>query len=195
MLLENQIAEIYGAGGAIGSARVWEERAVVAGFVARINALGPLSLASPALQARLLAEVQSVARHIDGSAETGAASGYDRRVLYEDPGNWSLAAIILRPGQQTHPHDHGGWGCAVTVQGVERDQRFVHDTAGTLLPIGERDYPPGTGYVFDAAAVHQPAGADPHRVTVALHFLVHGSGANDTNRIVELLQPEYETAA
>src|SRR5689334_7676727 len=108
MLLENQITEVYGAGTAIGSAQVWEERAVVARFVARVNALGPLSPASPALQARLLEEVKIVARHIDGSAEEGAVSGYDRRVLYEDADNWSLAAIILRPGQQTPAHDHGG---------------------------------------------------------------------------------------
>jgi hypothetical protein len=124
MLLENRITEIYGAGATIVGAQVWEERTVVAGFVARVNALGPLSPASPALQAHLLEEVKIVARHIDGSAETGAVSGYDRRVLYEDGDNWSLAAIILRPGQQTPAHDHGGWGCAVTVQGVERDRRF-----------------------------------------------------------------------
>ena len=158
-----------------GKRQVGEERAVVARFVARVNALRPLSQASPALQARLLEEVKTVARRIDGSAEAGVASGYDRRVLYEDPGHWSLAAIILRPGQQTHPHDHGGWGCAVTVQGVERDRRFVYDMSGNLVLSGERDYPPGTGYVFDAADVHQPVGADPRRVTVALHFLVHES--------------------
>jgi len=109
MLLESKNAVIYGAGGTIGGAQVGEERAVVARFVARVNALGPLSQASPALQARLLEEVKIVARRIDGSAESGAVSGYDRRVLYEDPDRWSLAAISLQPGQQTHPHDHGGW--------------------------------------------------------------------------------------
>jgi predicted metal-dependent enzyme (double-stranded beta helix superfamily) len=118
-----------------------------------------------------------VARRIDGSAEAGATSGYERRVLHDDPASWSLAAIILRPGQRTHPHDHGGWGCAVTVQGVERDRRFVHSASGNLVLSGERDYPPGTGYVFDAADVHQPIGADPWRVTVALHFLVDESHA------------------
>lgn len=157
--------------------QVGEERAAVARFVARVSAFGPLSQASPALQARLLEEVKIVARRIDGSAEAGSASGYDRRVLYEDPGRWSLAAIILRPGQQTHPHDHDGWGCAVTVQGVERDRRFVHGASGNLVLSGERDYPPGTGYVFDAADIHQPVGADPRRVTVALHFLVYESHA------------------
>jgi predicted metal-dependent enzyme (double-stranded beta helix superfamily) len=149
------------------------EGAVIACFAARVNALGPLSEASPMLKAHLLEEVKTVARHVDGSTEAGSASGYDRRVLYEDPDHWSLAAIILRPGQQTHPHDHGGWGCAATVQGVERNRLFVHDASGNLVLIDEHDYPPGSGYVFDAVDVHQPVGADPRRVTVALHFLVH----------------------
>jgi predicted metal-dependent enzyme (double-stranded beta helix superfamily) len=148
------------------------EGAAVARFAARVNALGPLSPAPPALQARLVEEVKTVARHFDGSTEAGAASGYDRRVLYEDPGHWSLAAIVLRPGQQTHPHDHGGWGCAATVQGVERNRWFVHDAAGNLVLSSEEDYRPGMGYVFYAADIHQPVGAYPQRVTVALHFLV-----------------------
>jgi predicted metal-dependent enzyme (double-stranded beta helix superfamily) len=153
------------------------ERAVVAHFVARVNALGSLSPASLALQARLLEEVKTVARRIDGGHDAGLASGYDRRVLYEDPDHWSLAAIILRPGQETHPHDHDGWGCAATVQGLERDRRFVHDASGNLVLRGERDYPPGSGYLFDPMDIHQPFAADPQRVTVALHFLVHGSHA------------------
>jgi len=160
-----------------GLRQVWDESAVVARFVARVNALGPLSQGSPALQARLLEEVKTVARYVDGSAEAGVAdersAGYDRRVLHEDHEGWSLAAIILRPGQRTDRHDHGGWGCAATVQGIERDRRFAHDASGKLVLSGERDYPPGTGYVFDASDVHQPVGADPWRVTVALHFLVH----------------------
>ena len=154
-----------------GKQQVEMERAVVARFAARVNALGPLSKASPALQTSLLEELRAVARRLDGGTEAGVASGYERRILRDDPAGWSLAAIILRPGQQTNPHDHGRWGCAVTVQGVERDRRFVHDASGNLLLTSERDYPPGYGYIFDAADVHQPVGADPRCVTVALHFL------------------------
>jgi hypothetical protein len=44
-----------------------------------------------------------------------------------------------------------------------------------------RDYPAGAGYVFSAADVHQPLGADPRRLTVALHFLVHDSGHHSAN--------------
>jgi predicted metal-dependent enzyme (double-stranded beta helix superfamily) len=172
MLYQNMATMIYGVRSATCSAQV-DEGEVVALFTARVNALGPLSHPSPKLQARLLEEVKIVARQVDVSNETGCSSAYDRRVLHEDPDRWSLAAIILRPGQQTHPHDHGGWGCAVTLQGVERSRGFVRDAAGELVLSSERDYPPGTGYIFDATEIHQPVGADPRRVTVALHFLVH----------------------
>ena len=96
-----------------------------------------------------------------GAARQVWHSGYDRRVLHEDPGKWSLALIVLQPGQQTDPHNHGGWGGAVTVQGVERDRRFVYDGSGNLVLSGERDYPPGTGYLFNPSDVHQPVGGDP----------------------------------
>jgi predicted metal-dependent enzyme (double-stranded beta helix superfamily) len=168
------------------------ERAVVARFVARLDELGPLPEASIAVQVRLLQEVKDVALHLDASTEAGAPSGYDRRVLYEETDRWSLAAIILRPGQHTHAHDHGGWGCAVTVQGIERDRRFVHDASGNLVLTGERDYPRGTGYVFDPTDVHQPVGVDPSRVTVSLHFLVHDTWGN---RVAEFTGQHIEIAA
>src|SRR5512133_1028033 len=126
-----------------GKQQVEMERAVVARFAARVNAFGPLSKASPALQTSLLEELRAVVRRLDGGTEAGVASGYERRILREDPAGWSLAAIILRPGQQTNPHDHGRWGCAATVQGVERDRRFVHDASRNLLLTSARDYPPG----------------------------------------------------
>ncbi len=161
--------------GKLQTLRRIEESAVVASFAARINALGSLSGASPALRERVLGEVMRVARYIDTTTDTGEESGYGRRVLYEVPEEWSIAAISLRPGQHTELHDHGGWGCAVTVQGIERNVCFAHDASGNPVLAGEQDYPQGTGYVFDASDVHQPVGADPHRVTVALHFLVHDS--------------------
>src|SRR5512134_1529059 len=168
MLYENKNTVIYRVPPASRGSKA-DEGTVVAGFAARVNGLGPLSQASHALQARLLEEVKIVAQHIDGSTEAGLASSYDRRVLHEEPDHWSLAAIILRPGQQTQAHDHGSWGCVATVQGIERNQRYFRDAAGNLALSDTHDYPPGTGYCFDAVEIHQPAGADPQRVTVALH--------------------------
>ncbi|HZW02502.1 MAG TPA: hypothetical protein VFF68_01145 [Anaerolineaceae bacterium] len=142
-------------------------------FAAWVDTLGPPEYAGPALRARVLLELKTVAEQLDASGLEGQPGGYDRRVLFEIPGRWTLAVIILRPGQQTEAHDHGGWGCAVTVQGIERDQRLTHGVGGRLEVLSERDYPAGAGYSFDALAIHQPLGADPQRVTVGLHFLVH----------------------
>jgi predicted metal-dependent enzyme (double-stranded beta helix superfamily) len=197
MLREMKNTMIYEVPRAIGGTQVTEiedENAVVARFVARVNALGPLSQASFLLQTRVLEEVKAVARGINTSNESGAASasGYGRRVLYEVPGKWSLAAIMLRPEQRTELHDHGGWGCAVTVQGIERDRRFVQDASGNVLLNGERDYLPGSGYIFDPTDVHQPIGADPWRVTVALHFLVHD---HKHNHFIEVSKQDAEIAA
>jgi predicted metal-dependent enzyme (double-stranded beta helix superfamily) len=163
------------------SGRQLDAGTLIARFAARLDTFGPLDSISPALQGRLLEEVRRNAQRFNARAETGSASGYTRRVLVEVPGSWSLAAIILRPGQQTQPHDHGGWGCAVTVQGIERDRRFSQDAGGNLELLNERDYPPGMGYMFNAVDIHQPVGVDPHEVTVALHFLVEGSWGSHTH--------------
>ncbi len=196
MLQRNLSPGLYVATRTIHRTNAGIEGAIVARFVARATALGPLVQASPNLQARLLQEVKAVALRINASTEVGVPSGYGRHVLYEDPDRWSLAAIILRPGQRTELHDHASWGCAVTVQGIERDRRFVHDAEGNPILSGERDYLPGTGYVFDHIAVHQPVGADPSRVTVALHFLAHDIRRNNSHReIVTLSRPSIEDAA
>jgi hypothetical protein len=64
---------------------------------------------SPATQAHALAILKAVAERVDPSNCPGKASEYARCVLHEDPSGWSLAAIVLRPGQSTPAHDHGGW--------------------------------------------------------------------------------------
>jgi predicted metal-dependent enzyme (double-stranded beta helix superfamily) len=174
MLLETKDTLTFTAPTAICAAPA-DDGTLVARFAAWIETLGPLSQASPVVQARVLEEVKTVAQLIEGSNEAGLETGYQRRLLYESSGSWSLAAIILRPGQKIHPHNHRGWGCAATVKGIERDRRFIIEASGKLVRIGERDYPPDTGYTFTPADVHQPIGADPLHVTVSLHFLVHES--------------------
>jgi hypothetical protein len=155
--------------------RARRERAAIARFAAEIDALD-LDAAIPApVQTRILEAVATVAGSIDLERCPAAAVGYGRRLLHDDPaGRWSLAAIVLCPGQSTPPHDHGGWGCAVTVTGIERDHRFSVGPGGRLTLTETRDYPPGSGYVFDPTDIHQPVGAAQDRVTVALHFLLHG---------------------
>jgi predicted metal-dependent enzyme (double-stranded beta helix superfamily) len=149
------------------------ERAAVETFAARVNALGDLHHASSATRLRVLEMVREIATVIDISSCIASPRSYGRRVLLDDPSGWNLSAITLRNGQETEAHDHDGWGCVATAQGIERDRRYRLDEACNLLLISERDYPVRGGYVFDFFDIHQPAGADPRRLTVALHFLVH----------------------
>jgi predicted metal-dependent enzyme (double-stranded beta helix superfamily) len=153
--------------------RAEEERLAMVRFAALLNSLGDLNDASSEMHSYIVETIKRIAGRVDvGRCSAGAT--YSRRVLHEDVSGWSIAAISLRPGQATPSHDHGGWGCAVTVKGIERDRRFVDVGGGVLEIISERDYPPGTGYSFGPTDIHQPVGADPTGLTVALHFLIHG---------------------
>lgn len=162
------------------SVREWRERnerAAVDRLARELSGISTYSDAPLETRERILRAVAAVARHVDLGRTGAAADRYGRRVLREEPTGWSLAAVTLRYGQATEAHDHNGWGCAVTVQGIERDRRFVLEDGGLVL-IGEQDYAAGEGYLFDMADIHQPVGADPDRETVALHFLFldHASG-------------------
>jgi predicted metal-dependent enzyme (double-stranded beta helix superfamily) len=168
----------YGFAATPGSA----ERTAVAAFTRYVNALADLRGASVRTRLDVLRALGALAPAIDRAACVAAPDRYGRRVLREDPVGWSLAAISLRSGQQTDAHDHDGWGGVVTVQGIERDRRYRPDGAGDLRLIGERDYPSGTGYVFDPSDIHQPVGADSRQLTIALHFLVHDHGAGQHRR-------------
>jgi hypothetical protein len=151
------------------------ERHAIAVFAATVAALGALQNAPISIQQRVLTAMQSLGGAIDLSACESPLDRYGRRVLAERP-SWSLAAIMLRYGQETESHNHGGWGGVVTVRGIERDRRFLVSNGELMLAV-ERDYRPGAGYVFEPTDIHQPSGADPLGVTVALHFLVNGDGA------------------
>lgn len=171
--MDRERLECTGTGFAVPTTSGPGKATVVARFAARINALGPRAETAPVDRARVLETVKTIAAQIDVRDCPGASTGYARCLLHEDPTGWSLAAIALRPHQSTPAHDHGGWGGAVTIHGVERDRRYVGDHRSSLHLVGERDYPVGTGYLFDPVDVHQPVGADPSGVTVSLHFLVH----------------------
>src|SRR5215216_413780 len=159
------------------STRAHRERRAVAEFARRVNALGDLREASAPARLEVLGALRGLVQTIDTASYVAPTGRYGRRVLRQDPAGWSLAAITLRNGQQTEAHDHDGWGAVVTVQGIERDRRYRLDETGELRLIAERDYRPGTGYLFDPTDIHQPAGADPRRLTIALHLLVQDDEA------------------
>ncbi len=156
--------------------RAWRsatrQRSAIETFSGNVARLGDLRHARSADRAAVLDLLQALSPAIDPSPMSVVSASYGRVVLAARD-DWTLAAIVLANGQQTHPHDHDGWGAVVTVQGLERDRRYRLDRQGGLELIAERDYPPGSGYIFGPADIHQPIGADPHRLTVALHFLVH----------------------
>lgn len=152
------------------------ERKAVASFAAFMYALGDLRNPSHRTRLHVMEAIRAIVPAIDIAACDAPAGRYGRRVLWEDPAAWSLAAISLRYAQETEAHDHAGWGGAVVVQGIERDRRYRMNDAGELELMARRDYRPGSGYLFDAADIHQPIGADPRQLTVALHFLAHDAG-------------------
>jgi predicted metal-dependent enzyme (double-stranded beta helix superfamily) len=154
------------------------EQRAVAEFASQINSLDDLRHASVRTRLHVLNAVRAFAPYLNLTKCIAPVNRYGRRVLHDDPSGWTLAAISLRYGQETEAHDHDGWGGAVVVNGVERDRRYQMNAAGELTLISTTDYPSGAGYVFDASDIHQPMGADPRGLTVALHFLVpdHGTG-------------------
>ena len=157
-----------------------QELQIIRRFAAWVDTLGPLDQAGPEVRLQVLAAVRSLARVFKGSGEKASMQDYGRRVLHHAPGSWSLAVITLQPGQKTEPHDHSGWGCAATVQGIERNRRFVRGSRGSLYLISERDYLPGNGYYFHENEIHQPEGADPRQLPVALHFLTEAPAGSQS---------------
>ena len=163
---------LTGRAGAAWRAR--RERGAVARFAAEVEALVIGAAVPESMRARVLEAVKTVAGSLDLGCCAPNAFGYGRRALREEPGRWSLAAISFRPGQATTPHDHDGWGCAVVVRGLERERRFAPGPGGQLVLVAERDFAPGESYSFDPEEIHQPVAIVPDRVTVSLHFLLHG---------------------
>ena len=146
-------------------------------FANQMNRLCPCDMAQPATRAEVLAALKSFACAVQLSAAERAASPdeYTVRPLLSGPSGWSLVVVVLLPGQQTPPHDHESWGCAVTLHGIERNRCFGGACPDALYPLEERDVPPGDGYIFSEGQVHQTVGADPSGVTISLHVLVRGT--------------------
>jgi predicted metal-dependent enzyme (double-stranded beta helix superfamily) len=108
----------------------------------------------------------------------GSPDRYQQHVLYVEPGgDFSVTALVWRPGQQTTIHDHVCW-CAVGVlQGVEHEITYLAGMSGQLIETGQRDSPSGDVSYF------APPG-DIHRVRnigtgVAVSLHVYGADISD----------------
>ena len=66
-----------------------------------------------------------------------ARTGADRsQLLYVEPdGSLSVVVMINRPGQATTVHHHTAWGVTEVLTGVELEERFVLNGAGTALGL------------------------------------------------------------
>jgi predicted metal-dependent enzyme (double-stranded beta helix superfamily) len=165
----------------------------LARFVADINRLPIVAGAAIAVQTEVLTTLRSFARHVSLEQTDIApnASRYIARPLHRDPAGWSLAVVVLTPGQATVPHDHEAWGCATTVRGIERVRRFTPQTRRGLVMIEEREVPRGDGYAFDRDEIHQVIGADARHPTIALHLLVQGTALDRARqRFPEQMPPD-----
>lgn len=145
-------------------------------FIDRIQQLCNCEDAPRETQEQVLAALRELASTIELTEDEcrPVPEGYAARLLHSDAAGLSLALIVLQPGQETPPHDHASWGCAATVQGIERNRWFTGTCPDALHLLGEHELPPGQGYLFSGEAIHQALGADPESVTLALHFLVRG---------------------
>jgi predicted metal-dependent enzyme (double-stranded beta helix superfamily) len=148
----------------------------LARFVAHINRLPIAAGAAIEVQTEALTTLRAFARHISLEHTDIAPneSRYIARPLHRDPAGWSLAVVVLTPGQATLPHDHEAWGCATTVRGIERVRRFTPQRCRLDL-IEEREVPRGDGYTFDRDEIHQVIGADGRNPKIALHLLIQGT--------------------
>src|SRR5262245_8516775 len=89
-----------------------------------------------------------VARELKGHLPTGDVlsaeqragdpSRYRSHVLHVEPdGNFSIVALVWRPGQVTPIHDHVTWCVFGVVRGIEHEELFTLDEAdGCLVEAG-----------------------------------------------------------
>jgi len=77
-------------------------------FHDRIHQLCHCEDAPPDMQEQVLAALRELASTIELTEDESkpVPEGYTARLLHRDPTGWSLALIVLQPGQETPPHDH-----------------------------------------------------------------------------------------
>jgi len=141
--------------------------------------------------AKLVADELAMALpHVDGltpAQRLGSAERYTHHTLYVDPGGqFSILAIVWRPGQHTRIHDHVTWCAFGVLQGVEDEELFDAD----LNLVGRN-----VNRVGDVSGFAPPG--DIHRMTntgdvTAISIHVYGT---DVNRIGSSVRRYYQKAS
>lgn len=101
----------------------------------------------------------------------GSADHYTRHTLHAEA-DFSIAAVVWRPGQVTEIHDHIAWCSFIVLQGAESETLFGID-GGRLVEVGRRRRETGS-----VSGVAPPD--DIHRVantgdSVAITLHVYGA--------------------
>ncbi|GLW05266.1 hypothetical protein Misp01_03960 [Microtetraspora sp. NBRC 13810] len=102
----------------------------------------------------------------------GSPDGYVSHVLHAED-DFSLAAVVWRPGQETVIHDHVAWCSFAVISGIEYETLYRVD-GGRLVEIGRSANRPG-----DASGFAPPG--DIHKVrntSDEIGVSLHAYGAN-----------------
>ena len=121
--------------------------------------------------AEVLTELNPGPELLTEEERAGSPDGYTRHTLYTDP-DFSISAVVWRPGQVTEIHDHLVWCSFIVVQGTETETLYDID-GDRLVEVGELRRPAGS-----VSGVAPPD--DIHRVrntgdTVAITLHVYGA--------------------
>ncbi|TDQ00202.1 cysteine dioxygenase family protein [Labedaea rhizosphaerae] len=129
----------------------------------------------PGRTARLVADVLTRSRptaHLLTAAEReGSPDGYTRHTLHTEA-DFSISAVVWRPGQFTEIHDHLVWCSFLILQGAETENLFGFE-GDRLVQVGQVERPTGS-----VSGVAPPD--DIHQVhntgdTVAITLHVYGA--------------------
>ena len=138
----------------------------------------------PALLREGAALLRNLVSHDDWLHDDYAAADperYRQYLLYCDGRErFSVVSFVWGPGQGTPVHDHRVWGLVGVLRGAERNQRFVRDARGALVPSGSADrLGPGsvTAVSKTVGDIHRVENAYDDRPSISIHVYGGNIGA------------------
>lgn len=122
----------------------------------------------------------------------GSPDGYRQHVLHVEPGGeFSILALVWRPGQRTQIHDHVCWCASAVITGTEHEVLFAEQWdqgVNRLIEIGERHSRPGDVSGFAPPGDIHFVENDGPEIAIALH--VYGT---DISAVGTSVRRTYES--
>ena len=112
------------------------------GRVRRCVERGDDPAATACAVADVLAEARPTAQLLTRQERAGRADDYARHTLHCET-QFSISAVVWRPGQVTEIHDHLVWCSFIVLQGVETETVYEFERDG-LIEVGQRRRPAGS---------------------------------------------------